>query len=501
MVEPRKIFFNHIPKTAGTTVSAYLDNFYNLNEIWPRNLKNHVLKAMGLLDVEETERLPFVDQRVMRMLGRALEKSGDCATPHLFFDELVKELKLIHIHWNIRDVLPDGWHIITFLRDPQARLLSLYNDWRSISDEAINRIPRPDAWRTFRRSIRELSLTDVLRIDHEAIHNHYWNGMARALAGHVPTGETWKDPLLMTDDELLKTACSNLDTMFFVGIVEHFQEAMTLFQSRMFWSYNPAPFALNVRPNYQDDFSFNREDRRLIEQAIGIDREVYAHGKRLFGQAYDTLLQEAKTCSDLGDKQRLPGEWVENRYRRHASRFIAEHYTAVCDALSVTMAGPFFGSGWTPGEFLTDHRHVRYTAVTCFATVDHMMTSHPSDRYTVTLHTLSRFRFGLYKQLPVRNIGKIWSGFISVIYRMITTALPVWSVLSRLQLTMNGSLGRMISVDRGKDNAIVRFSCAHVPMEENGFVRLSLAVPTLLFMNRLLPNRYVSVGVCRIEID
>jgi methionine salvage enolase-phosphatase E1 len=183
-----KIFFNHIPKTAGTTFYEYISRFYDEKEIYPKS------------------------------------NLGGYESIISFDGVISKDISFIANHKNIVDYLDESWNIITFVRDPKDRLLSLYNHWKSWTDEEIDNSPVPEYVKNIKKGFKNKSLTEVLEDASDLINFHFVNGMTKNL---IPINKHY---VLNDEKLLLKEAKTQLDKMCFIGVVEMFKESQLLFE-------------------------------------------------------------------------------------------------------------------------------------------------------------------------------------------------------------------------------------------------------------------------------
>lgn len=254
----QKIFFNHIPKTAGTTFYEYLSRFYDENEIYPKS------PLGGYESILE------------------------------FNEKIPESISFIAGHKNIRDFLDDSWNVITFIRDPKKRLFSLYNHWRSWTNDEIDNSPVPEDVKKIKRLAKELDLNDFLKIDHPIIKFHFINGLTKNL---IPIN---KHKILNNKKKLLKEAKKQLDKMCFIGIVERFRESQLLFEYIFNLPHEKDLQSLNER-NYEFDMHLAEE---LESSVLDIDLEIYEYALNKFDFAIrEMLIKEinlrAKSNSDL----------------------------------------------------------------------------------------------------------------------------------------------------------------------------------------------------------
>ena len=187
-----RIAFLHIGKTAGTSFTSFLQTLYPKEKIYNGSLQEY---------------LNFDDSKVLDY-----------------------DLYLGHSGFNLLE--NKSADIITFLRNPIDRLLSLYFFWQKIS----NKHP-PSKHFHLANELDIVSFFDLgfgnskdnigIRL---AIANDTQNTQAWQLASnHTTKNRTHYRKLKLTDDELFKMAITNLDKMAFVGLTELFDDSIEHF--------------------------------------------------------------------------------------------------------------------------------------------------------------------------------------------------------------------------------------------------------------------------------
>lgn len=170
-----RVAFFHIPKTGGTSLHDFLKEQFAKEKICP-------------------ERLRKFDR-----FSQAQLRDFDYFSAHMDYALLRR--------------LPGPLYTITILREPKARILSLYYFWRSHSDETIERLNLGGP-----RIAKKLGLLDFLRCQSGDIPASINNVYTRSMIGHAWTGKGGR--LVMEDAEALRVAMRNLLTIDTVGFVE-----------------------------------------------------------------------------------------------------------------------------------------------------------------------------------------------------------------------------------------------------------------------------------------
>lgn len=245
------LYFLHIPKTAGTTLNAWLDQHYRADDILPKGYfgKNplHVTR-------EEFEH----------------KKSA------------VRHYRLIHGHYGndvLRAFFPDA-RSITILRDPATRVVSLYNDWRTKSDE--NRDKAPDLAKELIDIARTHDIEGFLRSGHELCEWQFRDGQARQLTASLYLNEP-ADP---------EAACAQLDQFNIVGTTELLNPTTRLIARMMGWTppSNMAP--LNSSRGHERVDQLPSSTRELIHEMTQNDQIVYKYAQKLLSSSLTKLIDE-----------------------------------------------------------------------------------------------------------------------------------------------------------------------------------------------------------------
>ena len=317
MSDPR-LFFLHIPKTAGTTLAALLEQRFHADDAIPRRLfgKNALYVTADDLAgrLDEARAYPLV--------------RGHYAGPlrERFFADYVG---------------------VTVLREPRARVVSLYHDWRTKSAE--NLAEAPPAERELARLAASLDLGRFLDSGHPLIGTLFTDAQARQLAGYL-----W-DPA-PPDAQAALDALERFDV---VGTAEMLEPTVALLCRRLAWATPEAAPRLNASRAAPEQ---RLEPRVLarIEEMTQADRVVYARAQVLLSQRLARALAEPA----------LP-----------AAR------APLSDRVDIDILGPIDGSGWHVREGLDTPRAWRWTGPEREATV--ALPLRPGRAYRVRVWVIS----------------------------------------------------------------------------------------------------------------
>lgn len=171
-----KIVFLHIPKTGGTTLHNLISESFPKPRICPERFNN-------LVSLDKSE----------------LDSYG-------FFSG--------HYDWRNVENIPGNKKIITILRNPRARILSLYHFWRSHTWQHINQhnLGGP-------RHAKTYDLEKFLSLDDPAVVANIDNALTRNLIGRVFAGSNRE--FLYPENEVIDRALHNLETLHSLGVLEY----------------------------------------------------------------------------------------------------------------------------------------------------------------------------------------------------------------------------------------------------------------------------------------
>lgn len=250
----------------------------------PRLVVLHIMKTAGIALRLRLEAL-VAPERVWRREEHGLP--GD-ATP-----EELASCRLVIGHFTMRDALavPPPRRIVTLLRDPRDRLVSLHHYYARFRPEAIERLKLHE-----QRVARASTLAEFLRSPDERVRAVTRNAMTCALAGDYlhaggdryravfsPAHET------ISGAELLEKALANLRVMAFVGFVERLDEDVPkLMVALGLPDAGPLP-RVNTRELESDVLEprdppvVTPEAAEELDRATELDRMLYRLARMQFG--------------------------------------------------------------------------------------------------------------------------------------------------------------------------------------------------------------------------
>jgi hypothetical protein len=211
--------------------------------------------------------------------------------PHLFM-RLTRgpvPQPLIWGHYDIPTLqrLDPGRAIFTLLREPRARLLSLYHFWRSVDPAKID----PEISFAVGYAHR-LSLEDFLNHDDPCLIDMIDNLYVRRLTGFYASGAP-VDRLRNAPEQALNLATETLQNLFHVGITEELDRSAADLATRLDIAPPAKPLRSNITAeNHLDPSGWFRKIGRsqpspavqtALDRRTELDRELYALARKLGG--------------------------------------------------------------------------------------------------------------------------------------------------------------------------------------------------------------------------
>lgn len=235
-----KVTFLHLEKTAGMAVTEVLTRQFHPLQIdadLRRTFPPHVLTPLP----------PFLLDRVRR-----------CA--------------LVWGHYDVPSIrrLGDDRFTFTMLREPRARILSLYYYWRGQASLDLG-------WKGMNQPVlaaQRLSLAEFLNTDDPMISDYIDNFYVRRLTGQYRSGNDI-DPLADAPEMWKATALQALDRFDFVGLTEDTQGAMAKLGAKLGFPVPTRVPRVNVTQGERED-AYDSVVEAALERLTWLDRDVYA---------------------------------------------------------------------------------------------------------------------------------------------------------------------------------------------------------------------------------
>jgi hypothetical protein len=251
--QARPLFFLHIPKTAGISVARMIS---------PRFAAGRT---------HDTDPRTFVGD----------PDDFDFVAAHLDFSFVAR--------FRARPV------VLTFLRDPVERALSR---WRYVHDVAPPQFPPPTRRQAlaneFNRLARTLPLLDLLERQAGVarpllanVQTAFLMGDGDAAPGAAPPVTRYERMEMPTRRSELEEAKRNLARCDVIGLAEEFDGSMERLARHLGWPGFGPSLALNVTRLKRADAPVPPRAREILADWNALDRELYAHARRLIAERRD----------------------------------------------------------------------------------------------------------------------------------------------------------------------------------------------------------------------
>jgi hypothetical protein len=274
-----RLFFLHIPKTGGSTLSAALAKKFAAWEIFPWQ--------HSLLD--------------------------------LFDPAELMKYRFFHGHFVIADLdyVPKPTKSVTLLREPGSRIVSLYNYWRSFRKEARPKGTPHHAW-----IANQVGLNGFLRLPNPSFRAAIDNALIRTYLPYPLRGRNRE--LTAPQETILDDALATLDRMTAFGILERWDESVRAIGGALQTEINlPAQKVrsfetLGAHGDHEavERVLPNAETYDLLQAHTALDRLFYERAGKLFDAKFARHIgagAEARAC----DRPAAPrasaytwGEWI-----------------------------------------------------------------------------------------------------------------------------------------------------------------------------------------------
>ncbi len=238
------LFFLHIPKTAGVTLRTYLRNQYPASAVAPEAWEQ-------LVDLTPEQR---------------------------------KQIRLLqgHFPWCLRDFLPGDVNVMTFMREPISRTISV-----------LKHLSRDPTFHPLHAQCKGRSLSDMLQM--MEVRNACANTQTALLSARSSLDETMEfaKAFIASGSHMdygsnepgpdLALAQARLHDMAFIGLVEAFDIAV-LMLADLFHLHPPTvALSMNTAPIEQDTV-ISPEDMDILREINKLDIELYNSARTIFNE-------------------------------------------------------------------------------------------------------------------------------------------------------------------------------------------------------------------------
>jgi|TARA_Y100000310_G_scaffold110690_1_gene109124 hypothetical protein len=237
----KTVIFNHIPKTAGLTLSAMLEKQYSKDRIfstlgWKGGRREAIRYFKNLSEFERNKFSSITGHSALEL-----------------FNYIKSPVVLI------------------MFRHPVERVISLYS------------YVRRNSWHEFHKITNQYSLSECYDNN---IH-HEWteltNGQSSSLISSIKKA---KLDSIESDIDNLEGVKLFLEKFCLVGLVERFDESLIFFKESLSWKKNLYYYKINVSKNEQDN---NLEIRNIILEYNKDDYDLYNYAAQYFEDSVQSM--------------------------------------------------------------------------------------------------------------------------------------------------------------------------------------------------------------------
>ena len=353
--------FVHIPKTAGTSLRALVEQHY-----------------------------PAAQVAASSMLRRHAERRGRGPAPTALPADL-SSVRLFAGHTNIAAALPPEFRPFTVLRDPVSRLRSQFNHWQAWTPGDIETSPSSPEVKALKHRAKACTLEEFLSIDAPPVHRLFENGQCKTLVTNFPVALHNR----LKGDRLAAEAIGNLDTMLMVGLTERLDDSARLLCFLLGWPPPARVERLNVRPRPRaaDEAALPP----IVRAATELDQLAYAHAVARFERDHESMLDALGLPP--GDADAVAGA-IDAR----SLVALAESPDPRPDRVDLRMDAGLRGAGWHELEHTRAGHPYRWTGPLTRSTLDVLI--RPARRYTVRIGIVSLLHRDVLKGARVLINGR-----------------------------------------------------------------------------------------------
>ncbi len=240
----KPIFFLHIPKTGGVTLRTIISCAFGTDEIF---------------------QVPDHESRNAILAG-----------------ELAKKYRFVHGHFDCLFVEPiiDQLDLVTFLREPVARVCSIYHFFRQQPRD----IMVDDLTRQRIEYAHRLSLSEFIEVEDPIVSGLINSGQRATLGGS-----------LNSTVSTFARAQALLEKTVFFGLCERFEESVQLLSRTMGWPADAATPRLNVGSPRQARKELTPEIRDRIREKNQADLQLYELASAVFEERRRKMAERTHT--------------------------------------------------------------------------------------------------------------------------------------------------------------------------------------------------------------
>lgn len=247
------------------------------------------LPPLLFLHIEKTAGTSVIDYLAAHFPPDAVDPDPFHGAPGHLLSPLPRDKDRYDFIWGHQDLpallrcQPPKRLVLTFLREPRARILSLYTYWRALRPEEIARNPQHDGV----IAARSRGLLAFLESPEAEVRDFIDNIYARRLTGRYVSHGAPDD-----DAAMRAAAMSALELIDVIGITEHMGASLLVLAARIGAAPPPIVPRHNVLGTMQMDpeglfagggrIRPGRRERACLDSLTRLDRDIYAAALQRF---------------------------------------------------------------------------------------------------------------------------------------------------------------------------------------------------------------------------
>ena len=254
-------YFLHIPKTAGTSFVAILNRHFSSDEISPYSLLDRVAELIDKGEKEELNKYPLIQG---------------------------------HLGYSVIKYLGEAPQIITMLRDPIERTISLFNHIKREESHWMHKDISPEAtieeflsYPPARNLVCNFQICNIaMDFDlSKEFKNKNGDILGKNQGSLLAEAVDIEDK---QDEKLLDIAKDRLEKFTFVGITEEFEKSIKLLEKIMGWEVAGNIPTENVSPKTSmSKENLSKETLEDIRSLTKLDQEIYEFAKDIFEKRFE----------------------------------------------------------------------------------------------------------------------------------------------------------------------------------------------------------------------
>ena len=337
------LYFLHIPKTAGTTVTSIIDGFFDYESIFPHKVWPALIKNRP----NSFEGFKFIRGHFGYGLHQILKKKPIYMTMlRKPIDRTISNFDHIQnfsqgTTWVSEKFVKKGESLVDVLNDPKRRAIFKNSQTRLIGLDLGTMMSSS-------KILRELQKDDSF----------------------LETISSCKQP---SDDKLLEIAKNRLSEFAYVGIVEKLQESLFL----MYYTFGWKPIYGNWKmmvtgKTKKDQLTENEID--AIKNCTYLDSELYLHAQQLFEKRYSQMVEDLKEKYFKSSFDEMPFEqMIYQMLELHYLDRRAVSNETPKTSIDYNFKQKLYGNGWYYREILENGDACRWTGPQTKSTIDFLL--------------------------------------------------------------------------------------------------------------------------------